>query len=67
MAKDHEKKITHRMNTKLNNLQEDRKLTTAEVDFKTNDELRTHKAIIMNEITHLERTRAKTQKEILRA
>jgi hypothetical protein len=36
MARSYEKKVTHKMNAKLKNLQKDRKLTTAETGFETN-------------------------------
>jgi hypothetical protein len=67
IAKTHTNTTTHKIIAKARSLDKDRKATAVTRDFEHNEDLQSEEAFLANEITHLERTMAKTQKEIFRA
>jgi hypothetical protein len=66
-VKNHAKTLIHKTNTKIRNLEKDRRATAANRDFSENKERQTEEAFLANEITHLGCTQAKSKKEIFRA
>jgi hypothetical protein len=66
IAKDHAKMSTHKINAKMRMLQENRRNITATDNFEHNEMLQTEEALLANKIMHLERSKAKTHKEIFR-
>lgn len=67
IAKALTKESSHKINSRINTLEKDRKELTAHPEFDTNDGLRSSEAIIAHEITHLTQVNSQTEKEILHA
>ena len=61
------KETYHKINSKINALEKDRKDTIANPDFDSNSALQRHEAYLAHEITFLERKRGKNKKETLQA
>ncbi len=61
------KKTYHRITSKIHNLEKDKAILTTHPDFNIREDLRTSKAFIVSELSHLEKARANTQKDTLKA
>jgi len=61
------KKTYHRITSKIRNLEKDKTTLTAHPDFDIRDDLKMSKALIVSELNHLEKVRAKSQQETLKA
>jgi hypothetical protein len=61
------KKTYHRVTSKICNLEKDKTTLTTHPDFDIRDDLKTSEALIASELNHLEKVRAKSQRETLKA
>jgi exonuclease III len=67
IAKSQNKKAYHKMTSKIRNLEKDRAALTACPDFDERDDLRTNEAFLASELTHLEKAKAKLNRDTFRA
>jgi len=60
-------KMYHRITSKICNLEKDKAILAAHPDFDIRDGLRTSEALITSKLTHLEKVRANSQWDTLKA
>jgi len=67
LAKEHTKDSIYKINSRSRALEKDRKSTLAHPNFENDENLRTHKAFLAQELAHLEKLQATNQRDILKA
>ena len=67
IAKQHMRDSYHKISTRLERLEKDRKQLTEHPDFEADNDLRVRKAILANELDHLGKVKARQNRDLFKA